>query len=107
MDWYRFTEGEPVGKLRIRAMQVAWYDMERDGSCFDEDYIQFPETATNAEIMRAIGMQLTRVNISEEQRGDKSRVFLIFDNGEEYELKLQKVSKSDNTSFFNGKKEKR
>ena len=36
--WYKFIKGEPKGKLRINRVQVAWYDMENNGDCFDESY---------------------------------------------------------------------
>ena len=37
--WYRFEKGESKGKLRVERVQVAWYDMEQNGDCFDEDFV--------------------------------------------------------------------
>ena len=37
--WWKFKKGEPKGKLRVERVQVAWYDMENNGDCFDESFI--------------------------------------------------------------------
>ena len=37
--WYRFEKGNPKGICRVKHFQIAWYDMERNGSCFDEDFV--------------------------------------------------------------------
>ena len=33
--WWHFKNGKPKGKLRIERIQVAWYDMEHNGDCYE------------------------------------------------------------------------
>lgn len=104
MGWYRFIEGEPLGRVRVKKMHIAWYDTENDGSCFDEDIISFDETDTNTEIFEEIGSRLCYVEFPKEKKCTKSRVFLSMENGEEFELTLRKVGKNENTSRFDSAK---
>ena len=89
--WYRFEEGEPVGKLNVKCVQVAWYDMDRGGSCFDEDLIMPEEDGIKT--LEKIGRILPYVE-TEDANGklDRSRVFITFGNGDEYELMLRKLT---------------
>lgn len=82
--WYRFEEGNPIGVPRIKEYQVAFYDMTVDGSCFDESF--FPPN----EIDRVIPFVETDEDVAND---DRTRVFVYFDDGEMYELKLERISK--------------
>lgn len=79
--WYRFEEGNPVGIPRIKQYQVAFYDMTRDGACFDE-YFYSPD-----EINQVMPFVETAEDI---YNSDRTKVFVHFDNGDEYELKMEK-----------------
>ena len=100
MGWYKFTEGESVGRIRVNEMHIAWYDMEHNGLCYNEDIVSFNENDSNTDILEEIGRRLPYTEIPHEKKCDKSRVFLYFDNGEEYELTLRKIEKNENTSRF-------
>lgn len=81
--WYRFEEGQVLGVPRIENYQVAWYDMERQGSCFDESFYE----------PNQINTVITYVETIEDiNHCDRTRVFANFDNGDVYELKLHKLS---------------
>lgn len=89
--WYRFEEGNPVGIPRIKEYQVAWYDMENDGRCFDEGFFK-PED---------IGFVIPYVETEEDEgHCDRRRVFVHFDNGNQYELKLVKIDKGKRCNNF-------
>lgn len=89
--WYRFEEGNPVGIPRIKDYQVAFYDMTRNGNCFDESFFK-PNEIENA---------ITYVEtIEDEGNNDRCRVFAHFDNGDEYELKLEKMDKNRKRGKF-------
>ena len=90
--WYRFEKGESKGKLRVEKVQVAWYDMEQNGDCFDEDFV-LPKD-NDAKTLESIGMILPYVETVEDvNKTDRSRVFVHMDNGDIYELKMEKLSK--------------
>ena len=81
--WYRFEEGEPFGIPRIKEYQVAWYDMEHNGSCFDESFYKPYQ----------INTVITYVETIEDINNcNRTRVFVNFDNGDVYELKLHKLT---------------
>lgn len=80
--WYRFEEGNPVGIPRIKKYQVAFYDMTRDGSGFDESFFA-PD-----EVDKVIPYVETIEDIDND---DRTRVFAHFDDGSVYELKLELV----------------
>lgn len=82
--WYKFEEGKSIGVPRIKEYQVAWYDMERNGDCFDESFYK-PE-----DISEVITYVET---VEDEDNCDRARVFVRFDDGEEYELKLERIEK--------------
>ena len=89
--WYRFEKGNPVGIPRIKNYQLAWYDMTRGGSCFDESFFK-PNEIENV---------ITYVEtIEDEGNNDRCRVFVHFDNGDEYELKLKKMYKNRKRDKF-------
>lgn len=87
--WYR------KGKLRVKQIQVAWYDMERNGSCFDEDsiYLSENENDTLEEMSRIFTTYVETVE--DENKIDRNRVFIHMDNGDMYELKMKKLSKEE------------
>lgn len=91
--WFRFEKGNTKGKLRVKHVQVAWYDMERDGDCFDESFV-FPSPEDESKTLSNIGMVLPYVETAEDKdKSDRSRVFVRFDNDDVYELKMEKLSK--------------
>lgn len=80
--WYRFEEGNPVGIPRIKEYAVAFYDMTKDGKCFDETFFkpdEIDDAITYVETIEDIGSSY------------KCRVFAYFDDGDIYELKLEKM----------------
>ena len=81
--WYRFKEDDPIGIYRVKHYQVAFYDMEHGGDCFDECFYS-PNEVESA-------MSFTE---TEEDKGhnDRTRVFVHFDDGDVYEIKLVKLS---------------
>lgn len=78
--WYK--NGVP----RIKNYHLAWYDMTRDGCCFDESFYE-PD-----EIEKIIPFVET---IEDEGKNDRSKVYVHFDDGDMYELKLVKVDKEE------------
>lgn len=80
--WYKLEEGKYIGTPRVKQYQVAWYDMTKDGSCFDEAFYD------PAELDIVISYVETIEDIN---NNDRSRVFVHFDNGDIYELKLEKL----------------
>ena len=89
--WYRFEEGNPFGIPRIDHYQVALYDMEMNGDCFDEAFFD------HNEIDEVIPYVET---IEDESHNDRSRVFVHFDDGDIYELKLVKIDGGKRCSNF-------
>jgi len=91
--WFKFTKENYKRKLRIKYAQVAWYDMERNGECFDEEFI-FPSSEDESKTLKNIGMLLPYVETAEDDgNSDRSRVFVHFDNDDVYELKMEKINK--------------
>ena len=95
--WYRAVPGSYKGVLRVVDYHVAFYDMTRKGSCFDEAFYK-PE-----DIYNAISFVET---VEDEGKDDRTRVFVRMDNGDQYELKLVKLTeeqiKNRTTSYFDG-----
>lgn len=84
--WYRFEEGNPIGIPRVKEYQVAFYDMMRGGSCFDESFFEPDE----------INKVMPFVETVEDKVEDiRSKVFVHFDDGDIYELKLEKINKHE------------
>ena len=81
--WYRFEDDCPVGILDVDHCHVAWYDMENDGACFDEYFCDIEDIFS---IIPYVETEEAKDN------GDRTRVFICFGNGDEYELKLEKVT---------------
>lgn len=90
--WYRFEEGNPFGIPRIKNYQVAFYDVNRGYKCFDESFFK-PDEINNA---------ITYVETEEDENSpdNRRRVFAHFDNGDMYELKLEKIDNKSNCSNF-------
>lgn len=80
---YIFEEGREVGKLPIKNIQIAFYDMERDGKGFDECFIE-PQDFDVHDLMYVC---------TEDNDDDscKVRVFVYLLDGRRYELLLKKV----------------
>ena len=92
MGWYRFEEGSFVGIPRIKNYHVAFYDMTHlNGDCFDESFYK-PED---------IALAITYVETEEDKNNsDRARVFVNFDDGDTYELRLIKLDKNKRYSNF-------
>ena len=103
--WWKFKKGEPIGKLRVDRVQIAWYDMENNGYCFDESFLMPQES--DRETLESIGMILPYVEtIEDESRCDRSRVFVYMDNGDCYELQMRKLSNEQQracSNFYGGR----
>ena len=83
MGWYRFFKDKVKGQLKIDKAQVAWYDMTNNGRCFDEDFCspdEIDKVITYVETIEDMGNR------------DRSKVFVHFDNGDIYELNMEKVN---------------
>ena len=66
--------------------------MEQNGDCFDEDFV-LPKD-NDAKTLESIGMILPYVETVEDvNKTDRSRVFVHMNNGDVYELKMEKLSK--------------
>lgn len=76
MEWYRFTNDDPVGIFRVKKYQVAFYD---ENGCYDESWYKPYELAKIICFSRS----------PEETEG--SRLYAHFDNGEQYEIFAKKV----------------
>lgn len=86
-----------LDKSKVKCFQIAWYDMQRNGKCFDEDYVH-PDG-----IDRVIPYVET---VEDENNQDRRRVFVHMDNGDVYELKMQKLSQKQFekcNSFYEGR----
>lgn len=91
--WFRFEKGNPVGIPRIKQYQVCSYDMHLfDGDCHDESWWK-PD-----DIDRVITYVET---VEDKNNSTRFRVFAIFDDGDEYELKLEKISKKERKYLSN------
>ena len=81
--WYRFEENSLVGIPRVKEYQVAFYNMACGGDCFDESFFE-PK-----EVFKVMPFVET---IEDEEGIVRSKVFVHFDDGDIYELKLEKVN---------------
>ena len=81
---YNFPKGCKIGTCRVKNIHTAWYDMKRNGDCFDED---FEELTPDQEKLLAYVETLEDKNNT-----NRSRVFVNMDNGDCYELIMKKVS---------------
>lgn len=81
--WYRFTDDESPGICRVSNIQLCWYDMTMGGRCFDESFFK------SEEAEKVLPYAETVEDIGSEER---ARIFVNFDNGDVYELKLHKMS---------------
>ena len=87
---YKFEPNNSKGICRVKNIQIAWYDMEHNGDCFDEDFENITESIEHI---------LAYVETYEDHNKiDRSKVFINMDNGDKYELIMRKC-KSDCTNF--------
>ena len=105
--WWKFIKGNPKGKLRVKQVQVAWYDMKNKGDCFDESFIE--NNGDEKDLLNRLGLWATYVDMNEEvdkNKMDRSRVFIHMDDGSVYELLMKKLSKeqfAECTNFRGGR----
>ena len=87
---YKFEPNSFKGICRVKDIQIAWYDMEHNGDCFDEAFenIKVP----TEHILAYVETEEDRDRINH------SRVFINMDNGDKYELIMRKCE-SDCTNF--------
>ena len=90
---YRFEPNSFKGICRVKDIQIAWYDMEHNGDCFDEDFENITESIEHI---------LAYVETKEDHNKiDRSKVFINMDNGDKYELIMRKCE--SNCTNFNDK----
>lgn len=83
----------------IENYQVAWYDMERDGYCFEEDF-------HDSNDFHSTGIACSYVMFPEEEKedlSDKRRVFINCKDGTSYELVAKKVDSSKCSTYCGDK----
>ena len=87
---YRFEPNSFKGICRVKDIQIAWYDMEYNGDCFDEAFknVEVP----TEHILAYVETEEDRDKINH------SRVFINMDNGDKYELIMRKCE-SDCINF--------
>ena len=95
--WYKFIEGEPKGRLRVKQVQVCWYDTENcNGDCFDESFVY--NNGDEENLLNTLGLWTTYVDMNEDvdkNKSDRSRVFVHMDDGSVYELLMRKLIGED------------
>ena len=105
--WWNFKKGKHKGELRVERSEVAWYDMEHNGDCFDESIIK--NGGDEKDILNRLGLWTTYVDMDEDtdkNKADRSRVFVYMDNGDCYELQVRKLTKKQQrecTNFYGGR----
>ena len=99
--WFKFKEDSSIGMLQVKQAQVCYYDMDRDGICFDET-IFAPSKMFTTSILEKLGKLLpytrTVTTIGEkdvEKHTTGSRVFVHMEDGNVYELLTKKLSKEE------------
>lgn len=89
--WYRLDENSGRYIQRVKDYCVAWYDMTKNGDCFDERHFH------SEELNKAITYVET---VEDKNNQDRSRVFVRFDNGNVYEVKFEKIDDFNRCSNF-------
>jgi len=85
------------GKCRVKELQVAFYDTERNGSCFDESFYSPGDSNYALEYVETV---------EEETWCDRRRVFVHMNNGDMYELSMRKLTPeqwAQCNNFYGGK----
>lgn len=91
---YIFKDDKKVGEMPIKEFQLCFYDMKKDGTCYDENF--FPPNEFNVS-------DLVFVDTEENKNDtDRTRLFMHHINGDIYELKLNKLSQDEinNSNYF-------
>lgn len=81
--WYEFESDGLIGTPRVEEYQVVFYDMEQGSNAYDEIFYP-PE-----RLDKVIPFVET---IEDKNRTDRSRVFVHFKDGAQYELKLEYIA---------------
>ena len=81
---YKFKNGSQIGESPVDYYQLCWYDMEKDGDCYDEDFIS-PKAFGNYTI-ESLDCDLNKDDI------DRTRLFVWTKDKDVYELRLHKLS---------------
>lgn len=77
-SWYDFSDGTGIGKCAVKEFQVAFYE---NGKCYDEIFFS-PEFALQA-----------LVHLGQETDNESCRVFVVFKDGEVYEMTAKEVKR--------------
>ena len=78
--WYRFEEGNPKGIPRATNYQVCFYE---NGQCYDEMFCTIDKVEHVMPFVETI---------EDKNKEDHSKVFVHFDNGDRYEIRMEKVN---------------
>ena len=95
--WYKFEKDNIEGICRVKYFQIGWYDMNRNGDGFDEKFVS-PDG-----IESVISYVET---VEDENNQDRSRVFVHMDNGDVYELLMNKLTEeqfAECNNFYGGR----
>ena len=91
MDHYKFTTVAPVGRLRAARRLDEQSVPQHDIPDANEQVIALTETSDTKDMLEEIGKRLSHIEISDDAQREGNKVFLVFDNGEQFEVNLSKV----------------
>ena len=95
MDLYRFDTLEPVGRLRAANRLDEQSTPQADHTLIAEDNVALSETANTMGLLEELGKRLSHIEISDREQSNNNKVYLVFDNGEEYEVNLSRIDTMD------------
>ncbi len=87
MDMYKFNTVEPVGRARAAKRLDEQSAPQNAESISEEVALSSPENTQ--EMLEELSKRLSHIEIS-----DDSKVFLMFDNGEEFQLNISKLDEN-------------
>ena len=87
MDMYKFNTVEPVGRARAAKRLDEQSVPQNTESISEEVALSSPENTQ--EMLEELSKRLSHIEIS-----DDSKVFLMFDNGEEFQLNISKLDEN-------------
>ena len=95
MDLYRFDTLEPIGRLRAANRLDEQSRPSPDHTLIAEDNVALSETVNTKGLLEEIGKRLSHIEISDQEQSNNNKIYLVFDNGEEYEVNLSKIDTKD------------
>lgn len=81
--WYKFNEENSIGIPRVNGYQVCFYNMFMNGDCFDECFYGLEDVN---KVMPYVE------TIEDDTNTIRHRVFVLMDDEDVYELKLEKLN---------------